>query len=491
MKKVAIVGGGLSGLAAGIYGQKYGLECEIFEKQPHAGGNLTGWSRNGCIIDNCIHWLTGTLPGNPTNDMWHELGMLDASTRLKRGPHLYESRWHGMRVALCADPEETRRRMLALSPDDAPEINRLIRTVHALTPIIGSGRLTEKAGILPHLPDVLFYWKTSLYELADRFRHPLLRLLMTDYIGGEFSAMALICAYTAYACGNGSIPEGGSVEAAQRIQNRFTELGGVFHAAIPIRQIVTENGIATGVLSEQGEFFPADHVICACDPEVTFGKLLPRDTMPKQLQKRLADPNAPVFSAIHAAFLCDREMLTPFGTCIVDAPSFSIRSDGRMPVKEYSHEPGYAPEGKVLLQTLVFQVEKECADWIALRNDREAYRAKKQELTGQMAEAISRAMPELRESLQPVDFWTPATYQRYFGARAGAFLAGALTPKASLKRLSNRVPKLRNVTLATQWLQSPGGLPIAAMSGIAAAKTCSKQLKSAKLQSPVPVPETT
>lgn len=487
MKKVAIIGGGISGLAAGIYGQQYGLECEIFEKQPHAGGNLTGWQRQGCVIDNCIHWLTGTLPGNPTNDIWRELGMLDDTTQLHRGAHLYESRWNGKTLALSANPEETRRQMLALSPNDAPEINRFIRTVQALIPIVGSSRPVEKAGILPHLPAILHYWKTSLFDLAARFRHPLLRLAMTDYIGGEFSSMALLCAYAAFVSGNGSVPVGGSIEAAKRIQNRFTGLGGVFHGGTPIREIVTENGIATGVLTEDGRFYPSDHVICACDPEVTFGQLLPPEWMPKQLKKRLSDPNAPVFSSIHAAFLCDRDALKPFCTCIIDSPSFSIRSDGRLPVKEYSHEPGYAPAGKVLLQTLVFQTEDECREWLALRNDPAAYNNRKQAISAQMFKAIIRAMPELKDSLEPVDFWTPATYHRYFGARSGAYLSGALTPQASLKRLSNRVPRLRNVTLATQWLQSPGGLPIAAMSGIAAAKSCKqKVLRAQRTKSIVP-----
>ena len=57
--KVAIIGGGVAGLTAGIYLQKDGFNVEIFEKCGVVGGNLTGWKRNGYQIDNCIHWLTG------------------------------------------------------------------------------------------------------------------------------------------------------------------------------------------------------------------------------------------------------------------------------------------------------------------------------------------------------------------------------------------------------------------------------------------------
>ena len=38
MKKVVIIGGGVSGLSAGIYAQQMGYETEIYEKNPMVGG---------------------------------------------------------------------------------------------------------------------------------------------------------------------------------------------------------------------------------------------------------------------------------------------------------------------------------------------------------------------------------------------------------------------------------------------------------------------
>ena len=101
--KALIIGGGISGLSAGIYGQMSGMDCEIFEKNPHVGGNLTGWERKGCRIDNCIHWLCGTLPGNATNRMWHDLGLLDDSVRVHRNDCFFESEHNGERAALLPD----------------------------------------------------------------------------------------------------------------------------------------------------------------------------------------------------------------------------------------------------------------------------------------------------------------------------------------------------------------------------------------------------
>ena len=47
MKKIAIVGAGVAGMAAGIYAQKSGFQTIICEKNPLPGGECTGWDRQG------------------------------------------------------------------------------------------------------------------------------------------------------------------------------------------------------------------------------------------------------------------------------------------------------------------------------------------------------------------------------------------------------------------------------------------------------------
>lgn len=45
MKRVAIIGGGISGLTAGILAQKNGFESVVLEKNRTLGGECTGWDR--------------------------------------------------------------------------------------------------------------------------------------------------------------------------------------------------------------------------------------------------------------------------------------------------------------------------------------------------------------------------------------------------------------------------------------------------------------
>jgi len=225
-----------------------------------------------------------------------------------------------------------------------------------------------------------------------------------------------------------------------------------------------------GIVTERGEEIGADYVIAACDPSFTFGELLPEGLMPWRWKRRAENVKTPVFSALHTAFVCDRASIEPFGTRIISAPALSVRGGERLAIREFSHEEGFAPSGKTVLQTLTFLTEEESREWIALSREPEKYRKKKEEIGALCASAILDAMPALRDSLTLLDVWTPATYRRYFNARSGAFLSYAMTPQAPLGTLPSRISTLKGLSVASQWQASPGGLPMAAEAGKRAAE---------------------
>lgn len=68
-------------------------------------------------------------------------------------------------------------------------------------------------------------------------------------------------------------------------------------------------------------------------------------------------------------------------------------------------------------------------------------------------------------ALRLIDSWTPATYRRYVGSEVGSFMGFAFGGFVLPRMESGQIDGIENVTLATQWLQAPGGLPIAAQSG--------------------------
>jgi len=77
-KSIIIIGAGLAGLSAGCYAQMNGYHAHIYENHDKPGGVAAWWERQGYLIDGGIHFLMGAKPGQPTHNMYRELGTAQA-----------------------------------------------------------------------------------------------------------------------------------------------------------------------------------------------------------------------------------------------------------------------------------------------------------------------------------------------------------------------------------------------------------------------------
>jgi phytoene dehydrogenase-like protein len=75
MKQIIIIGAGMGGMAAGIYGQINGFETTIFEAHSLPGGQCTNWTRKGYVFDGCMHYFGGGNPHSKVEAFWNELGV--------------------------------------------------------------------------------------------------------------------------------------------------------------------------------------------------------------------------------------------------------------------------------------------------------------------------------------------------------------------------------------------------------------------------------
>ncbi len=476
MAKIAIVGGGVSGLSAGIYAQLSGHSAVICERHNVAGGNLTGWQRGEYHIDNCIHWLTGT---NPTTDgyrMWETLGAL-GDVDVYQPPTLYTCEENGNLISLNCDLEQTKNDMLKISPEDKKEILSLVKAVETLQGIVGiagkdHNEKYSKTKIATSAPTLLKYYNLSAKDLSQKFKNPLLQQFISSFLGNEFTSLALIVIWAHFCGENGGLPKGGSLAMANRMTDRFKSLGGELLLKTEVIGIEHENSKATALNLSNGEKITADYVVLTADPAVIFSKLTDIP-MPSQLKKLYNDPKLHRFSSYQCAFSCDTVELGFSGDLMIEIPPKyrSLLRTEAFALREFSHEKSFAPEGKQILQTLCFCDEKMSREFIKMRNNKELYDSEKQELAATLKSLIEKKLPHLTGKLTCIDVWTPATYQRYVDSEIGSFMSFAL-PKGRLPiRQSNRIKGLDNVILATQWQQMPGGLPIAADGGKKAIET--------------------
>ena len=485
MKKVVIIGGGIAGMTAGIYLQKAGFTTEIYEKNAVPGGQCMGWKREGYMIDNCIHWLTGSRPGSGLHELWKEVGALGEGVELYEKEKFFTAELDGESVTFWRDKERTRKELLTLSPEDAEEINKLMDMValaesmqvpvekpfDKMNPIefMKLGMSMKDMGKVMKL-----YSGMDIEELAERFRHPLIRRAIVDYMPPGYQAYAFIVSYATVTGGNGDIPKRGSLAMALRMAKRYQELGGKLHLNTPVEKVLINGKKAEGILlmadagkSEQKRI-EADYVICATDLNHTFTQLVDDSYMPKALRAQFEKREAyPVSSGFHVAFAVEDTVEEIKETNIFSCRPLTVgvTTADRMSINNYSYEPSFAPAGCTVLQSQFIQTEEDYAYWTELAKDTEAYRKKKEELSAEALARVLEQFPELKGKIRILDVWTPATYDRYCNAYRGAYMSFVITKGAKNVTVPGCLKGLKNLFIASQWQMGPGGLPTAAAMG--------------------------
>ena len=491
MKKVIIIGGGISGMTAGIYLQKAGFATEIYEKNPLPGGECTGWKRDGVYIDNCFHWLTDSREDTALGQLWREIGLLGGDVKTYEKEKFFSYRKGDKEVTLWRDPERTRKEMLELAPEDADNINKFIDNVKkaesmhvpAEKPMDkwGIGDYIKMGAAMKDMPSVMkAYENMNVADLAASFSNPVIRGAMQQMVPSYYAAFSFIVPYATVTSGNGDIPLGGSLAAALRIAERYKSLGGEIRTGKSVKSVILSGNKAKGIELENGEKIDADYVICATDADHIFSRLLPAEYMPDSLKAEFDGEKQDkyrVFSGFHCAFVGDGKHNIPSGSCFFDCDEMTVgvSTVNTIGVNCYDYDPSMAPEGKSVIQVQISQMKEDAAFWSELRKDKEKYDQQKKACADMIMAGIIKQFPEVDGHIKLLDTWTPATYMRWCNAHNGSYMAFVADKSEKSVTTAGIVKGIDNVFLAGQWLMSPGGLPCAATMGKFAAWRIAKK----------------
>lgn len=480
MEKVIIIGGGISGLVAGVYARKCGFETEIYEKNAVVGGECTGWDREGYYIDNCIHWLMGTTPGTDLNRIWQESGALEG-VRILTSDKMYTSELNNQSLTLWKDIDRTEREMIELSPEDEVEIRKLMDNCRASRKVQIPARTPSEQMKLGDLLRMTFtmgaamklfkiYKGMDTQDLMNKFHHPLIQCLISDFCTKDSLAHSFPMSYGNFISGDGGVPQGGSRAMAQRIRKKFEDMGGKVFAPASVEKIVlNEEGKAVGITLSEGKMVHGDYFVPACDTDYTFTHLLDRERMDDMLREAYDNPEAyPVYGMFQVAYSVDSDVDALNGEVITDSTSirFADFVSPRITIKNFNYEPTFAPQGKQILQVMLGMTDKGWDYWSELNKDKQAYKVRKMEIATNIQNMLEEKYPVYKGKLSILDVWTPVTYHRYCNAYKGYNQAYTITKNSrKLAYPSPFVKGVDNVIVAGQWMSAPGGLPGAAIQG--------------------------
>ncbi|MFC5741778.1 phytoene desaturase family protein [Dyella tabacisoli] len=294
---VAIIGGGVSGLAAGIHLARKGIRASLFEANDRLGGCCSTTEVDGYTFNNGAMFIA--VP-RLLDHAFARLQLDRASLLpLRRIATPQASQLPGGTSITLGDRQHVR-----IDGDDGDartaklqaEIERCVEKWNPLLKIFTDDLLTHPMS----LPRVI----------AKAWRHlPKLRGNLADELKRNFSdpearaALAAVTLYTGLPIERTPVflivglismlqdglhlPESGMGAVSDVLHTTFRELGGQVHTSTPVAKIRIEDGRTRGLILENGESVAADAVISTVGGMTTFTHLLDPSQVPRAMQRRV------------------------------------------------------------------------------------------------------------------------------------------------------------------------------------------------------------
>lgn len=479
IKTIVIIGGGVAGLSAGIYAEQKGFHAIVLEKNPSVGGFCTGWYRKGMYIDGCVHWLTGTKEGTVLNGMWKNVGAFSSQEDI-----LYLDNWgtfdyQGTKVTFWRDIDRAEKEWKEISPEDSKHIHRFFKMIRDFIsvelPLHMPISFLPFSSLLHVGLDVLEVWNSYLWTMkltcekySLRFKSPALRWAITHAQPGPNNLFSMLYSYATVVEGDGGIPKGGSKPMVERMKKCLIELGGTVHVNSNVNKVLIENNKAVGVLLSNGREVRGDYVVSCLDPKYTLNKLLLNQYNDRPFTSRFKKPvkePSPSCVLITYAVKDMPNVSTPYS--FVSEP-FMVGKEihDHITIRNYAYDKENFVKGdKTIVSVLLNQNNYTYDYWRELIKDRKSYDEVKNKIAMEVISRIEKQFPEMKDNIEILDVATPYTMKRYTNATAGAYMGFCFTHRGPMFSNSGKIRGLKNFYLSGQWMQSPGGLPLALSSG--------------------------
>jgi phytoene dehydrogenase-like protein len=495
-KSIIIIGAGMGGMAAGIYGQMNGYETQIFEMHTKPGGQCTSWKRKGYTFDACIHHFFGCKPGSDINQMWQELGVLprelvnieECTAVTSPNGKIFIDYYNLARL------KET---LLKLSPGDSKVIGQYIDAIKVfandkITDAIDSGSFWKMLPLFLRKPSLLRWMRMNMRTYAKQFSDLFLRRAFAELVYSNPDAPLFFHLLRHVGGINGDIqwPIGGASELTKSIEKRYLALGGKVHYRSRVEKILVEKDRAVGIKLMDGSEYRADIVISNADGRKTILDMLDGKYINETVHGYCAPSADETPFAVNVCLGIDRDLSGEPSSLVLllDEPvTIANHQYGNVEAQVYGFDGCMAPAGK---GTIKVELWASYAYWKQLYNeDREKYKQEKQKVAEQIIEILESHFQGIKNQVEVVDVYTLITWERYMGGTQGWFnfpnrkIDFSMKEDLLDKKFKTTLPGLDNFFFVGVWATMMGSLPHNANSGkMLIRRICKKDGKEFKTQ---------
>lgn len=475
-KKLIIIGGGISGLTAGIYALDNNFDVTIYEKHSIVGGQCTGWDRKGTYIDGCAHWIVGTNPKSDFYPVWKYIGGINENTKIYETEYFSKYDFNGNIVTLYANLELLKNELLKIAPEDKHQINRFINGIKiyrfARVPIskpLDHHNIFELTAfglkMLPMLGHYIYYKHTSVGEYAKKFKSPIIQELLTRFMDENYNVHSLFYILKSLYLQDAGMVEGGSRKMAFNIRDVFIKKGGKIINNCEIDHILIKDNTAYGVVTKHNEIIESDFVISCCDAHHTMEKLLQGKYVDNYFSERFNNKkDYPLNTAFQVSYRVNK-VLNDYPKMInikINPIHIADKVINYITIRNHSFDPTINKKDSTL--TILIPTNDSVYEYLSKLSKKE-YISFKKDLGEQLRNEIINYTSLKENEIELLDVTTPLTYERYTNAHRGSYMSFITTKKSKGLMRKGLIKGLKNFAMGGQWIMPPGGLPIALFSG--------------------------
>lgn len=493
MTTVAIIGGGLGGLAAGCILQRAGARCTVYERRDRIGGVASTLVGPQHTLDAGLSWLQGADGAGASRGLFDALGVSSAGV-LRPEPLLVRllDAETGRRLDVTADLTRFETDLAALAPEDGPAIAAFLEGARAFSAHdaahLSLPDAPELDGVLSRVTDgwrargvrrwiAASPWRdVAIDAWAESLRAPFARRALCALAGESAPPWRAMMLLGQLARGGVVRVQGGGAALAATLAKAFMAQGGVLRTDARVTRIARDGARATGVELPGRGVIAADAVVCTTDPWQTHEALLSGHDLDASTAARMATggvawPTAYVHLLVEGA-LPDApwraQLLLPEPWLVGD---HALRE---LPLRYLPEGEGATPPGHTTVQVAV---ETSWSWW----SDDDAKSSaildvRRTALVTQVLTRLNALHPGLSRRVRRAEVITPDQFHAATGAHQGITGGWLGTLDAARNPLPQRITGLRNVYRAGQWAASAPGALAAMHAGRQAAQLLAADL---------------
>jgi phytoene dehydrogenase-like protein len=471
-KSIIIIGGGLTGLSAGCYGQMNGYKTTIFEMHDKAGGVCTAWKRKGYTIDGAMNWLVGTNPASGFYKFWEELGAAPDWKIYNHERYSINEEKDGKNFTVFCDADRFEKYLLDLAPEDSDAIIEFAQAIRTISKfdmpvdkpqeLYDDSDLAKIGGMMPYMQLMQKWGGVTFRDFALRLKNPNLRWFFENSPQFPMSMLLMVLGWQHSKSAGYVI--GGALALVRPIEKRYRKLGGEIRFKSKVVKILVENDKAVGVRLADGSERRADYIISAGDGHTAIFDLLGgkyiNDSIKNMYERPvLFSPLVYVGLGIKRDFDHVYTSVGGYSYPLNKPITIAGKQETKLNMQVYNHDSTLAAAGK---NVIVVSYSTDYDYWHKLSSDMALYKAEKERIAGEVIAGLEQKFPGISSQVEMRDVATPVSWERYTGNWKGSYEGWMF---GAFENVSKTLPGLDNFYMAGQWVNPGGGMPTAAMSG--------------------------